>query len=98
MAFKKRQSGNPTGRKKGTPNKTTGELRAMVQEVLNANFSKTKIAKDLNQLSPKSRLRMFFKLLEYTLPKPTETILENQKPSHSDMVQRIIEQMGIKGL
>jgi hypothetical protein len=97
MAFEKGKSGNPKGRKKGMPNKTTGELRAMVQEVLNANFSKTKIAKDLNQLSPKSRLLMFFKLLEYTLPKPNGTIEENQKPSHSDLVQRIIEQMKIKG-
>jgi hypothetical protein len=46
MAFEKGISGNPKGRKKGTPSQTTKELRGIVHEVINANFSKVKIARD----------------------------------------------------
>ena len=93
MAFKKGQSGNPSGRKKGTPNKTTSELRAIVQEVLYSNFSKTKIAKDLKHLSPKSRLQFYFKLLEFTLPKPTEKSTEDEGMNHNSFVANIINHM-----
>lgn len=34
MAFAKGKSGNPKGRKAGTPNKVTGELKAMVLQAL----------------------------------------------------------------
>jgi len=34
VGFAKGQSGNPTGRKPGTPNKLTGEVRAMVLQAL----------------------------------------------------------------
>jgi hypothetical protein len=34
MPFEKGQSGNPNGRPAGTPNKVTGELKAMILEAL----------------------------------------------------------------
>jgi hypothetical protein len=34
MPFEKGQSGNPNGRPVGTPNKVTGELKAMILEAL----------------------------------------------------------------
>ena len=34
MAFKKGQSGNPHGRKAGTPNKVTGTLKDMILQAL----------------------------------------------------------------
>lgn len=69
----------------------------MVMEVIYANFSKTKIARDLKQLTPKYRLEFFFKLLDYTLPKPISTLIEDEKPSQSDFIQNIIHELNYKG-
>jgi hypothetical protein len=95
MAFEKGQSGNPYGRKKGTLNKSTKELRAIVREVLNSNFTKAKIARDLKELTPKYRLDFYFKLLEYTLPKPTE--MDNvEDDSKTDFIARVIADLNTK--
>jgi hypothetical protein len=98
MAFQKGESGNPYGRKKGSLNRTTKELREMIQEVIHSNFSKTKISKDLKQLTPKFRLEFDFKLLEFILPKPISTVIEDEKTSHSDFVANIMQQMSINKL
>ena len=96
MAFKKGQSGNPFGRKRGSLNKSTKELRAIIKEVLSTNFTKTKIKNDLNELSPKQRLEFYFKLLEYTLSKPTGPDTDDNEDSPSDFINNIIEQMNAK--
>ncbi len=93
MPFEKGQSGNPSGRKKGTLNKTTKELRGLLQEVLLANFSRAKIAKDLKELSPKHRLEFYFKLLEYILSKPTPTEIKNEEDKKSDFFTNIFNQL-----
>ena len=83
MAYKPGESGNISGRKKGSSNKSTSELREFIQSIVARNFSKSKITGDLNALPPKLRLQMFFKLLDYVLPKPTpEEIKENTSKSN----------------
>jgi len=67
MAFKKGNSGNPTGRPPGAVNKNTKELRAMVSNFLLSNFEQ--VVKDFKQLQPKERTRLYCDLLQYGLPK-----------------------------
>lgn len=58
------------GRKVGTPNKLTLELRKNVQCFLENNFDK--MQSDLNKLTPGSRLRILIEFYKLILPKVNE--------------------------
>lgn len=62
------------GRKAGTPNKVTGDLRQFVNDLLNENRSQ--IIDDLKAVEPAERLRVYEKLLNYAVPKINRTELE----------------------
>lgn len=55
------------GRAKGTPNKTTTDLKDWVFRLLQRNLKQ--IEKDLKELDAKERLILFEKLLRYVLPR-----------------------------
>ena len=55
------------GRKAGTPNKVTADLRVWINELLNNN--RTNFESDLKQLEPHQRVLIFEKLLSYSVPK-----------------------------
>ncbi|WP_167616698.1 DUF5681 domain-containing protein [Maribellus sediminis] len=78
MSFKPGKSGNPSGRPKGAKARSSTELREFIQEILAGNFSIEQITHDLDALPPKLRLQYFFKLLEFVLPKPSSTELEQE--------------------
>jgi hypothetical protein len=67
MAFKKGQSGNPSGKPKGTINKTTKEIRETITRIVSNNIET--IQKDLDELSPKDRLILLIDLIQYVTPK-----------------------------
>ncbi|MCY1719137.1 DUF5681 domain-containing protein [Prolixibacteraceae bacterium Z1-6] len=81
MAFQKGQSGNPIGRKRGIYNKSTQEFRDFIKEVIASNYTKNKVAKDLKELSPKTRLEILLKLLDFVLPKLSPTEVTEQSNS-----------------
>lgn len=64
-----RKKGTPKtgGRSKGTPNKTTGELKQWVQELIDGNRSQ--LEKDMKTLDPHQRWKIIEKLMSYTIPK-----------------------------
>ncbi|ANH83550.1 hypothetical protein A8C56_23545 [Niabella ginsenosidivorans] len=66
MPFKKGQSGNEAGRKPGTPNKTTTELRLFISEFLNQN--KSGLQRAWIELEPKDKFSAFQSLLKFALP------------------------------
>jgi hypothetical protein len=68
MKFQKGISGNPEGRKKGSPNRTTEQMRTMVQGFIETNW--TKIQKDFDKLEPSERLKFLSSLLKHVLPAP----------------------------
>jgi hypothetical protein len=63
------------GRQKGTPNKVTKDVRDFVRELISNNLEL--IEKDFKKISPKERLQLTVGLLQYVIPKMTETSLES---------------------
>src|SRR5688572_9486687 len=67
MAFKKGNSGNPSGRPKGSENKMTGQLRSLITDFLEQRF--VHLVTDFNKLQPKDRIKVYIELLQYSVPK-----------------------------
>lgn len=68
------------GRKLGTPNKTTSELRQTIKAIIESQFEN--IINDIELLKPYQRLDIITKLLPYAIPKllPNEDDkIENEK-------------------
>ena len=67
MPFEKGRSGNPDGRKAGKPNKTTSELRALLQAAFESEIEN--IPRVIESLPPKERIELLSKFLPYFVPK-----------------------------
>lgn len=59
--------GRMGGRTKGTPNKTTSKVKDWISQLIDDNRSQ--IEKDIKKLSPKDRIQVFEKLMQYVVPK-----------------------------
>lgn len=55
------------GRKKGTPNKTTQELREFIQVFLEGQFEN--LENVFQELKPRDKVNAFIKMLPYVLPR-----------------------------
>lgn len=55
------------GRKAGTPNKLTKELRAVLKNILHQEIEL--LPEHFNKLDPKDRMELLVKLLPFALPK-----------------------------
>lgn len=82
MGQKKGQTGNPNGRPKGTPNKTTVSMREKISKFCNENWEQ--IQNDFEKLEPIDRIKTFEKFLQYTTPKMSESSLRLDYDSMSD--------------
>ena len=54
------------GRQKGTPNKTTNEIREYYQILISNNLEQ--LQNDLNELEPKERLKIILELSKFVVP------------------------------
>ena len=54
------------GRKAGTPNKVTSEVREQFQHLLENNIDK--MQNDIEQLEPKDRLKVMIELSKFVIP------------------------------
>ena len=59
------------GRPKGAPNKTTAELRLMINKIISNNLET--IQEDIKKLTPKNRIDVIINLLQYVTPKMKTT-------------------------
>lgn len=64
------------GKPKGTPNKTTSEIRDAFQLLIEDNASQLK--KDIASLEPKERLNIIINLAKFILPKPSEILVKEE--------------------
>ena len=66
------------GRQKGTPNRMTKELRAVLKDVLFEELCEIK--EKLDMLEPKERLELVIKLIPYVLPKVNSVSHNTNEP------------------
>ena len=72
MRYKKGESGNPAGRPKGQPNRTTEEVRRLLQSFIEGKINELEtIWKDLESWQ---KLQFMDRLLKHTLPAPLHSI------------------------
>jgi hypothetical protein len=68
------KTNNPNGRPKGTPNRTTAELRELITTLFESKYEAFTSA--LNELEPKDKVDAYFKLMSFVLPKQKEVAME----------------------
>ena len=66
------------GRQKGTPNRLTKELRAILKEALHKELKG--IGERLEQLEPKERLEVLIKLMPFVFPRMNTTSHSMDEP------------------
>jgi len=70
MAQKKGQTGNPNGRGKGVPNKTTASAREAIASFVDGNSTRlTGWLDAMAKESPKDAFNCFMSVVEYHIPK-----------------------------
>ena len=77
--FKPGQSGNPSGRTKGAKNRTTEQLRAAIQQIVENNIDSIQAEYDKIK-KPSEKLNFLVSLLKLVLPPPLtiESLSEDQ--------------------
>ena len=102
MPFKKQDEKiNRNGRPKGTPNKSTAEVKAWIMEILENN--KTTFEKNIKSLDPEKHVLLIEKLLNYVLPKASTIEVNDTTPrpfqitvvdkQTSDELQKLFDEM-----
>jgi hypothetical protein len=73
MAQKKGQTGNPNGRPKGTPNRTTKEAKELLETIMFGQLDNITEALELIKANdPSKYIESCAKLFTYVLPKKTD--------------------------
>ena len=76
------------GRKKGTPNKVTGDLREWLSGFLNGN--REQLEKDFAALEPDERIFAFSRLVGYVIPKQQTVTVEAQVEAEFKHLQKLL--------
>jgi len=64
--FKKGESGNPDGRPKGTPNRTTAQIKELLNQFVSMNLED--IQEQYDALDAREKLQFFERVLKYVVP------------------------------
>jgi hypothetical protein len=75
MGLQKGRTNNPCGRKRGSRNKVSKDLRQAITDFLEGNFCR--VQENFNLMSPITQMKVFIDLLPYCLPRLSSTELKN---------------------
>lgn len=79
--WKKGVSGNPNGRPKGTPNRSTMKIKDAYADLINNNLDRIQgWLDDVASDDPKSALDFLIKLSPFVVPRKTETDMTLESP------------------
>lgn len=78
------------GRKKGTPNKITGDLKEWVSDLLNDN--RRQFESDLRELLPVERVKILSGLFNYVMPKQQSLSIEEQIDNETEVLTRLLSE------
>jgi len=78
------------GRKKGVPNKTTEELRSMVQLFIENNIER--LQTDFDLLEPKDRLNFIERLLKMVVPAPISDLSQLSESDLDTLIDKLKKQ------
>lgn len=87
MGLKKGMTNNPNGRPRGKPNKSTDELREIVQKFLEDNLET--MQKDYDSLKPVERLAFIEKLFKHVLPAPLQELERLTDEQLDELITRL---------
>jgi len=89
--MKRGTTNNPNGRPKGVPNKVNGNLREMIQKIIEDNIDS--INDDLTNLEPKDRLVILERLMQYIIPKQQSVSVEAQIQAEYEAIERLLDKV-----
>lgn len=87
---KKGTINNPNGRPKGKPNKSTDELRTLLQSFIDTNMET--LQADYDALEPKDRLNFIERLLKHILPAPLQELERLSDDQLNELINRLKDQ------
>ena len=87
--FKPGKSGNPQGRGKGIPNKTTSEVREMLTRAVTGELEN--LQQTLAGMEPEQRLNTIAKFLPFFMPKLQATALAIEKKEPPDITIQYVD-------
>lgn len=94
MGLPKGKTNNQAGRPKGTPNKTTAEIREAFQKLISNNLPK--LEADLDELEPRDRVKFIIEFTKFVLPSLRATQVNDQReqplfaPEGITKIERVI--------
>lgn len=79
MAQRKGQTGNPNGRPKGTSNKTTKEMKEMINLIVSGHIDKVdEVLNEIQVKDPDKYLNSLFKLMEFVIAKKKDLTSDDE--------------------
>jgi hypothetical protein len=79
MGLPSGRTNNPNGRPPGTVNKSSKQIREIINSIITQNIDR--LQDDIDSLEPKDRLAFMEKLLQYTIPRLQATSIHTIEPA-----------------